>query len=187
MQRAVWGMLYADDAGIVPKSAEGLAKMIASHRDCLRSSRPHGNRKKRRRQCSYEHQTGRTSHHRSSSKQQARGINKRPRIFTQTALSTKMLISRSKSTDGSVLRGHASNGKITRCKSIETTIRKRWLLVAGAVARQSKERLPSRVMLRTMADGENPRPGGQFKTWHRCGVEDLTEFRATEGSTELAP
>ena len=26
--RAVWGMLYADDAGIVSKSAEGLAKMI---------------------------------------------------------------------------------------------------------------------------------------------------------------
>ena len=27
VQRAVWGMLYADDAGIVSKSAEGLAKM----------------------------------------------------------------------------------------------------------------------------------------------------------------
>ena len=28
MRRAVWGMLYADDAGIVSKSAEGLAKMM---------------------------------------------------------------------------------------------------------------------------------------------------------------
>ena len=27
-RRAVWGMLYADDAGIVSKSAEGLAKMM---------------------------------------------------------------------------------------------------------------------------------------------------------------
>ena len=27
LRRAVWGMLYADDAGIVSKSAEGLAKM----------------------------------------------------------------------------------------------------------------------------------------------------------------
>ena len=27
VRRAVWGMLYADDAGIVSKSAEGLAKM----------------------------------------------------------------------------------------------------------------------------------------------------------------
>ena len=28
VQRAVWGMLYADDAGIVSKSAEGPAKMM---------------------------------------------------------------------------------------------------------------------------------------------------------------
>ena len=29
IRRAVWGMLYADDAGIVSKSAQGLAKMMA--------------------------------------------------------------------------------------------------------------------------------------------------------------
>ena len=28
VRRAVWGMLYADDAGIASRSAEGLAKMI---------------------------------------------------------------------------------------------------------------------------------------------------------------
>lgn len=28
VRRAVWGMLYADDAGIVPKSAEALAEMM---------------------------------------------------------------------------------------------------------------------------------------------------------------
>ena len=28
VRRAVWGMLYADDAGIVSKPAEGLAKMM---------------------------------------------------------------------------------------------------------------------------------------------------------------
>ena len=28
VRRALWGMLYADDAGIVPKSAEGLARMM---------------------------------------------------------------------------------------------------------------------------------------------------------------
>ena len=28
VRRAVWGMLYADDAGIVSKSAKGLAKMM---------------------------------------------------------------------------------------------------------------------------------------------------------------
>ena len=28
VRRSVWGMLYADDAGIVSKSADGLAKMM---------------------------------------------------------------------------------------------------------------------------------------------------------------
>ena len=42
-------------------------------------------------------------------------------------------------------------------------------------------------MFGTMAGGENPRSGGQFKTWHRCIVEDLREFRITEGSPEHSP
>ena len=41
VRRAVWGMLYADDAGIVSKSAEGLAKMMAVIVTVFRSSRPH--------------------------------------------------------------------------------------------------------------------------------------------------
>ena len=41
VRRAVWGMVYADDAAPVSRSAEGLA-IIISHCDCLRSSRPHG-------------------------------------------------------------------------------------------------------------------------------------------------
>ena len=77
---------------------------------------------------------------------------------------------------------------MTRCENIKTTIRKRRLFFGGGLARQSKERLPNRVMFGTMADGENPRPGVQFfKTWHRCIVEYLRELRATEGSTELSP
>ena len=75
---------------------------------------------------------------------------------------------------------------MTRCESIETTTRKRRLFPSGVVARQIKERLLSRVMFGTMAGGVNAKPGGQFKTWHRCIVEDLREFRATEGSTELS-
>ena len=41
--------------------------------------------------------------------------------------------------------------------------------------------------VRDDAGGQNPRPGGQFGTWHGCIVEDLGEFRATEGSTEISP
>ena len=40
----MWGTIYADGASIV--SADGLAKMMTSHCDRLRSSRPHGFGKK---------------------------------------------------------------------------------------------------------------------------------------------
>ena len=53
--------------------------------------------------------------------------------------------------------------KMARCESNETTIRRRRLIFAGGVARQSKKRLPTRVMCGTIAGGENPRPGGQCK------------------------
>ena len=82
---------------------------------------------------------------------------------------------------------HAKAFKTTRRESIGTTIRKRRLFFAGAVARQSKEQLPSRVMFRTTAGGENPSHGRQCKTCNRCIVEDLREFRPTEGSTENSP
>ena len=76
--------------------------------------------------------------------------------------------------------------KKTRCESIQTTIRKRRLFIAGAVARQTKGRVPRPVMFATMTGGEGRRPGGQPKNWHRCLliVENLRVFRATEGSTE---
>ena len=50
---------------------------------------------------------------------------------------------------------------MTRCESIETTIRERRLFFGGVVARQSKERLPSQVLIGTMAGGENPGRGEQ--------------------------
>ena len=34
VRRAVWGILYADDAGIVSKSAEGLGKMMTVSVGC---------------------------------------------------------------------------------------------------------------------------------------------------------
>ena len=70
-ERAGWGMLHADDTGIVSKSAAGLSKMMSSHRYCLRSSTPHSCiGKQDKRQCCYEHRTRQPSPHRSPSKQQ---------------------------------------------------------------------------------------------------------------------
>jgi hypothetical protein len=74
--------------------------------------------------------------------------------------------------------------KKTRCESIETTIRKRRLFFAGAVARQNEGRLPRRVMLGKLTGGEGRRPGGQPKSWHRCLHDDLKAFESNKGSTE---
>ena len=46
-----------------------------------------------------------------------------------------------------------------QCERVETTIRKRCLLYAGAVHRTHNERLTLRAMFGTMAGGENPGPG----------------------------
>ena len=64
--------------------------------------------------------------------------------------------------------------KKTRYESIERAIRKRRLF-AGAVARQSKGRLPSRVMFATMTGGEGRRPGGQPNAWQRCSLILIVE------------
>ena len=74
-------------------------------------------------------------------------------------------------------------------ESVETTIRMRLIFFTGGVQRTHNERLTRRVMFGTMADRENPGPGQpekQFKV-AQCLVDDLSVFRATEGSTESVP
>ena len=71
-------------------------------------------------------------------------------------------------------------------ESVETTIRKRRLLFAGAVQRKHNERLTRRVTFGTMAGGENPGPGRPEKNWAQC-LADLRVFRATEGCTDSVP
>ena len=81
---------------------------------------------------------------------------------------------------------HAKALKKAQCESVETTIRKRRLLFAGAVQRTHNERLTRRVMFETMAGGENSGPGRPEKNWAQYRV-NLRVFRATEGSTENVP
>ena len=54
---------------------------------------------------------------------------------------------------------YAKTLKKAQCESVETTIRKRRLLFAGAVQRTTNERLTHRVMLGAMAGGVNPGRG----------------------------
>ena len=77
--------------------------------------------------------------------------------------------------------------KKAQCESVETTIRKRRLLFAGAVQRTRNGRLTRRVMFGTMAGGDNPGPGRPAKNWAQCLVDNLRAFRDTEGSKENFP
>ena len=95
-------------------------------------------------------------------------------------------LQRQLSTDHATLSG-ANALKMTPCGSIETIIREQQLFFAGGVARQIKERLPSRLRFATMGSGENPRPGGQIKSWNRCMVDNFRELRTTEGSRAFPP
>ena len=57
------------------------------------------------------------------------------------------------------LMSYAKALKKAQCESVETTIRKRRLLFAGAEPRTTNERLTHRVMSGTLAGGESPGPG----------------------------
>ena len=85
------------------------------------------------------------------------------------------------------LMSYAKALKRAQRESVETTIRKRRLLFAGAVQRTHKKRLTRRVIFGTMAGGDNPGPRRPEKNWAQCLVDDLRVFRATEGFTESVP
>ena len=77
--------------------------------------------------------------------------------------------------------------KKAQCESVETTIRKRSLLFAGAVQRTTNGRLTHRVMFGSMAGGVNPGRGRPEKNWAQCLVDDIRVYEATEGSTDSSP
>ena len=58
--------------------------------------------------------------------------------------------------------------KKVQCESVETSIRKRRLLFAGAVQRTTNERLTHRVMFGTLAGGDRPGPGLPKNNWAQC-------------------
>ena len=73
VRRSVWGMMYADNAGIVSKSWEDLAKTMAVIVIIHEAAGLTVRRKQKRGQCCCAHSTRCPRHHRSSSKQRARG------------------------------------------------------------------------------------------------------------------
>ena len=85
------------------------------------------------------------------------------------------------------LMSYAKALKKTQCESVETTIRKRRLLFAGAVARKHGGRLPKRVLSGTLSGGQNPGRGRPAKNWMQCLSDDLAAFRAITVETTEKP
>ena len=83
MRRAVWGMLYGDDVGVVSMSAEGLAKMMTIIVTVFEAA---GltlfKRKTETTFLLYDNQTRQPSPHLLTSDQLAMGMNRRPRLYT---------------------------------------------------------------------------------------------------------
>ena len=109
VRRAVWGMLYADDAGVVSRSQEGLTRMMITivevfgafgltvsekKTETLLSGRRRNSQRK-----------GDRRHHHLSSKQRGKSTLRPPSSDTWANLSTKMANSRSRSTTGEEQRG----------------------------------------------------------------------------------
>ena len=110
-RRAVWGMFYADDAGVVSRSQERLTRMMSTIVEVVgefgltvsEKKTECGRRRNSRRK-------GDRRHHHLSSKQRGKSTLRPPSSDTWAALSTKMANSRRRSTIGAEQRGHASGG-----------------------------------------------------------------------------
>ena len=67
---------------------------------------------------------------------------------------------------------------------MEATIRQRWLLFAGALARQGDKRLPKRLLFVERLEGrEDPGPGQPEQHWQKSLRDDFKAFGALHGST----
>ena len=87
VRREVWDMLYADDAGIASKSAEGLAKMMTVIVTVFEAAGLTVSEKTET--MLLRHRTRHPVPHPSSSRQQARGIDRQRSFCIWAALSTQ--------------------------------------------------------------------------------------------------
>ena len=81
VRRAVWGMLYADDATIVSRSAEGLAKVMTVIVTVSEAAGLTVSERTAETMCYYKHRAKHPWLHRSSSKQLARGNDRRTSYY----------------------------------------------------------------------------------------------------------
>ena len=76
--------------------------------------------------------------------------------------------------------------EITRCESIETTLRTRRLLWAGTLIRMSSGRLPKRIMFGNLKGAVRRGRGGKEKEWTDCVQSDIRAFGITRDWKAMA-
>ena len=76
--------------------------------------------------------------------------------------------------------------EMTRCETIETTLRKRRLLRAGTLLRMSGGRLPKRIIFGNLEGAVRRGRGGREKEWIDCVQSDIRAFGITEDWKAMA-
>ena len=76
--------------------------------------------------------------------------------------------------------------EITRCESIETTLRTGRLLWAGTLLRMSGGWLPKRIMFGNLEGAVRRRRGGKENEWTDCGQIDIRAFGITRDWKTMA-
>ena len=71
--------------------------------------------------------------------------------------------------------------EITRCESIETTLRTTRLLWAGALIRTTGGRLPKRIVFENLEGAVRRGQGGKEKEWTDCIQSDIRAFGIAGG------
>ena len=243
VRRAVWGMLYADDACIVSRPPQGLAKLMEVIVDVCRAFALTVSAKKKETMCMPPPRTPRTMVRIEAAGQ----IYKQVQPFTylggavtetpdmsveiarrtracwelygqpKVALSLKTRMVKAEAIEAllygcstwtlrqehyvkprtvhhrALLRIIGAQRKrpdhrmisynraleITRCESIETTLRTRRLLWAGTLLRMSGRRLPKRIMFGNLEGAVRRGPGGKEKEWTDCVQSDIRAFGIT--------
>ena len=66
--------------------------------------------------------------------------------------------------------------EVTRCESVETTLRTRRLLWAGTLIRMSGGRLPKRIVFGNLEGAGRRGRGGKEKDWTECVQSDIRAF-----------
>ena len=191
VRRAVWGMLYADDACIVSRSPQGLAKMMEVIVEVCRAFGLTVSAKKTETMCMPPSGTPRTmaeaieAHLYGCSTRTLRQEHYAKLRTVHHRVLLRIIGAQRKRPDHR-MTSYNRTLEITGCESIGTTLRTRRLLWAGTLLRMSGGRLPKRIMFGNLEGAMRRGRGGKEKERTDCVQSDIRAFGITRGWETMA-